>query len=286
MFFPRRSLLFACILAAFTAAFASPVQAKKKETGFLDRVVTVAGISYKYQVFVPDDWTAKKKWPIILFLYGAGERGDDGLIQTEVGIGTAIRRFPSRVPAIVVLPQCSKDLWWSDPKMESVAMAALTQARREFQGDLQRTYLTGLSMGGYGTWALAADYPGKFAALVPICGGILGPEQARTRSAEDKSPHIEAAKKIGKVPVWIFHGGADDTVPVTESQRMAEAVRTVIGQEAIHTEPHAMIAELAEVIYTEYPGVGHNSWDKAYAEPDLIRWLLSKFLLKKRDVLL
>jgi predicted peptidase len=141
-------------------------------------------------------------------------------------------------------------------------------------------------MGGDGTWYLAGKYPGKFAALVPICGGILRPEQARAQSTEDNSPYIEAAKKIGKTPVWIFHGGADDTVPVTESQQMAEAMKTVIGQHAVHTKPQATIAEPAEVVYTEYAGVGHNSWDNAYADPDLMSWLLSKSLLKKGDILL
>src|SRR6516225_5944619 len=105
-----------------------PATARKVETGFLDRAVTVAGTGYKYQVFVPDTWTKKKKWPVILFLHGAGERGDDGLIQTEVGIGTAIRRDRSRVPAIVVMPQCRKDAWWTDSAMGDLAMAALEQA--------------------------------------------------------------------------------------------------------------------------------------------------------------
>jgi predicted peptidase len=276
--------------AVFAALLAvPPACAKKVQTGFLDRTITVAGTEYKYQVFVPDNWTSKKNWPVILFLHGAGERGDDGLAQTEVGIGRAIRLDRSRVPAIVVMPQCRKEMWWTQSPMDDVAMGALAQAQKEFHGDPARTYLTGLSMGGYGTWYLASKFPGKFAALAPICGGILMPDLARKQPAEDTKPYDEAAKQIGgNTPVWIFHGGDDPVVPVTESRRMAEAMKTVIGQDTVYTESRASMKAVAgpEVIYTEYPGVGHNSWDKAYAEHDLIPWLLSKFLLKKGDLLL
>jgi predicted peptidase len=116
-------------------------------------------------------------------------------------------------------------------------------------------------MGGYGTWFLAGKYPGKFAAIAPICGGILMRDQARKQSPDDTKPYTEAAGKIGKnTPTWIFHGGDDPIVPVSESQRMAAAMKALGG----------------EVKYTEYPGVGHNSWEKAYAEPELFTWMLSK----------
>jgi predicted peptidase len=254
------------ILTIVAGFFVAPARAKKQETGFLDRTVALAGAKYKYEVFIPDNWMPNKKWPVILFLHGAGERGDDGLLQTDVGIATAIRMNRSRFPAIVVLPQCRKDVWWSESPMDDVAMAALAQTEREFQGDPRRIYLTGLSMGGYGTWHLAAKYPNKFAALVAICGGILRPNEARVQSSRDMKPYTDAANKIGgSTPVWIFHGASDDTVPVTESRRMAESMKTLGG----------------EVHYTEYPGVGHDSWDKAYAEQDLIPWLLSKTLSGK-----
>jgi predicted peptidase len=258
----RRSFTAALLFSSFAVSlFAQPAEAKKAQTGFLDRAVAVAGTEYKYQVFVPDNWTDKQKWPVVLFLHGAGERGDDGLIQTEVGIGTAIRRDRSRVPAIVVMPQCRKNVWWSESAMADMAMAALAQAQKEFHGDPQRVYLTGLSMGGYGTWYLAGKYPGKFAAIAPICGGILMPDLARQQSPDDTKPYEEAAGKVGKnTPTWIFHGGDDPVVPPSESQRMAAAMKALGG----------------EVKYTEYPGVGHNSWEKAYAEPELFTWMLSK----------
>jgi predicted peptidase len=151
--------------------------------------------------------------------------------------------------------------------MDDVAIRALEAAQKEFHGDKQRTYLTGLSMGGYGTWHLAAKYPGRFAALVPICGGLFRPPALRANPPESSAPYDEAARKIGRAtPVWIFHGEVDDTVPVTESRKMAEAMKALGG----------------EVHYTEYPGISHNSWDKAYAEPELMTWMLSKSIFATR----
>lgn len=243
---------------------------RKPETGFLDRALSLKGATYKYQVFVPENWSSKQKWPVILFLHGAGERGSDGLLQTEVGIGSAIRRDRARFPVIVVVPQCVKDRWWSEPAMEEIALASLAAASKEFKGDAKRTYLTGLSMGGFGSWSIAARYPGKFAAVVPICGGITAPEHFRQQHPElvknlyDDEPasYSEVARKLGRTPVWIFHGGDDPVVSVEGSRKMNEAIRAAGG----------------DVRYTEYPGVGHNSWDKAYAEPELMTWLLSKSL--------
>jgi len=128
---------------------------------------------------------------------------------------------------------------------------------------MQSAVLCGLSMGGYGTWHLAGKYPGRFAAIVPICGGILMPQISRQQSPDDTKPYTDAADKIGnKTPVWIFHGSADEAVPVAESQRMAAAMKALGG----------------EVHYTEVPGVGHNSWDKAYTETEMLTWLFSKSL--------
>ncbi len=252
------------ILFLSASAFA---QGRKHETGFLDRAVTLEGTVYRYQVYVPNDWNAGKRWPVILFLHGAGERGDDGLIQTEVGIGTVIRRHKERVPAIVVLPQCAKDSWWPEPEMQAQALKALDQSIKEFNGDPQRVYLTGLSMGGYGTWALVASHPDKFAALAPICGGLRPPPSASANEPRPEpvgtgDPYAIMAQKVGKTPVWVFHGGADPVVPVSESQKMVEAIK----------------AEGGNVKYNEYEGVGHNSWDKAYAEPEFFDWLFAQSL--------
>jgi predicted peptidase len=122
-------------------------------------------------------------------------------------------------------------------------------------------------MGGYGTWSIAAHHPEMFAALVPICGGIEPPRalpELKTDLAADFDPYRDTAQKIGKVPTWIFHGADDPVVPVEGSRKMSEAMKAV-G---------------AAVRYTEYPGVQHNSWDKAYAEPELPAWLLAQHLAK------
>lgn len=245
-----------------------PAFAKKHETGFLDRTVSVGSAEYKYQVFVPANWDKHKKWPVLLFLHGAGERGDDGILQTDVGIGHAIREHAARFPLIIVIPQCRKNHVWTEPEMQAQALAALDQSTKEFNGDRNRVYLSGISMGGYGTWDIAARYPGKFAAFAPVCGGIRGLEdypQIGVSLAKDprvSDPYAETANRIGKTPVWVFHGAADDTVPVEGSRKMVKALRSVGGN----------------VTYTEYPGVGHNSWDAAYAEPNFVLWLLSQSL--------
>jgi predicted peptidase len=109
---------------------------------------------------------------VILFLHGAGERGSDGLLQTEVGLGTAVRRFAARYPALIVFPQARADSLWTGT-MEDQAMAALAAVEREFRTDPRRVYLTGNSMGGYGTWHFALHHPGRFAALVVVCGGVM-----------------------------------------------------------------------------------------------------------------
>jgi predicted peptidase len=261
------TLFFGSLLMAISA------QGKPRDTGFLDRTLALQGTNYKYQVFVPDDWTPHQKWPIILFLHGSGERGEDGMDQTDVGIGTAIRSDRGHFNAIVVMPQCRKNTWWTQPPMDDMAMATLRAATKEFHGDTQRTYLTGISMGGYGSWHLAEKYPDKFAAMVVICGGVhppaatlkMHPELANFSPPDGPKAYTDAAAKVGKLPVWIFHGADDNVVPVAESQQMVEAMKAV-G---------------AEVHYTEYPGVKHVSWDKAYDEPKLYPWLYSKTLANR-----
>ncbi|HMD44272.1 MAG TPA: prolyl oligopeptidase family serine peptidase [Candidatus Acidoferrum sp.] len=257
-------------LVTLLGCMAVPVLARKPATGFLDRTLTLNGSIYKYQVFLPENWSSKQKWPIILFLHGAGERGSDGLLQTEVGMPSAVRKDRSRFPAIIVMPQCKLDRWWTELEMQAVALTSLARAAKEFNGDSKRTYLTGLSMGGYGSWAIAEKNPGKFAAVVPICGGIVEPkavlekhpERAKTSYPDEAKSYAEIAKRLGKTPIWIFHGEADPIVPVAGSRKMYEALKAAGGN----------------VRYTEYPDVGHDSWDKAYAEPELIAWMLAKSL--------
>jgi predicted peptidase len=253
------------LLLAFTClALSALPAAAKKDTGFLNRTLNLNGAVHRYQVYVPMDWTKSQRWPVILFLHGAGERGDNGLAQTQVGIGGSIRFHPERWPAVVVMPQCPRDKRWTTPEVIEVALAALEAATKEFKGDRTRTYLTGLSMGGYGTFAIGAKHAARFAALVPICGGVRLPRRPNQPPPPEPEgdPYESTARGIGKTPIWIFHGAADPTVPVTESQKMVEAIKAAGG------DPN----------YTEYPGVGHNSWDRAYGEEELPKWLFSQKL--------
>jgi predicted peptidase len=211
-------------------------------TGFLDKTMTVNGAARRYAVYVPYDYDPAQTWPLIVFLHGKGERGDDGLKQTAIGLGQAIRLNPERFPCLVVMPQCPDTGWW-DAARDDVLLS-VNRTREEYTIDPDRIYLTGLSMGGYATWIFGAAVPDTFAALMPICGG----------------GQPEDAAKLAATPVWAFHGAADETVKPDESRRMVEAVKKAGGK----------------VQYTEYKGVGHNSWDNAYGDPKAIKWLLSQ----------
>jgi len=233
------------------------------QTGFLDRTVSVAGQSYHYQVYVPADYASQPSWPAILFLHGAGERGSDGLLQTNVGLAPAIRQNPSRYPAIVVFPQVPRDSQWVGVPAD-MAVAALQQTMREFHVDPKRVYLTGLSMGGHGTWYVAYRHPELFAAVVPICGWIR--DFPQFRGSQPVVPGDSAqvmpllVQKLGKTPIWIFHGEVDQVVNVNGSREPAAALK----------------AAGADVRYTEMLGLNHNSWDAAYGSDEFVKWLFAQ----------
>jgi len=229
---------------------------------FVGRTVTTAAGTFGYQVFVPAYWNGRRPVAVLLFLHGAGERGADNRAQTKNGIRLLIAQDPAGFPAAVVCPQCRDKGRWTDPDMQDMALKALDQSMKEFNGDPGRTYLTGLSLGGYGTWGLAQKYPERWAALAPCCDGIvypLEPGKAPTPIAPDADPYAPVARKVTRLPVWVFHGGADPTVPISESRQMAVL----------------LFSMGAEIKYTEYAGVGHDSWDFAYKEGGLLPWLLS-----------
>lgn len=214
-----------------------------------------------YRLWVPKDYDAAKQYPLIVYLHGAGERGTDN--QNHINGNGAPKLVSDEVqgktPCFVLAPQCPPDKRWVEvdwgqktshtmPEQPSEPMRLLLQLLdalpKEFSLDPQRMYLTGLSMGGFGTWDLLVRRPQLFAAAVPICGGA------------DNS----TAPMIKHIPVWAFHGDADGTVFVGRTRTMVDAMK----------------AAGATTKYTEYPGIGHNSWDKAYAEPDLFDWLFAQ----------
>ena len=259
-----KASLLAC-LAVAAPAFAG---GKAQDTGFLDRTVVVAGVPHRYVVYLPENWTKQEKWPVILFLHGSGERGAEGLDETQIGLPAAIRTHPERWPFVVVMPQVPfNHHHWTDPDMMQMAMASLRAEEHEFHGDPDRTYLTGLSLGGYGVWELARDNPHTFAAIAPVCGGIFWSYQPSRWSAEATLPG-EYAHALRHVPVWMFHGAADPIVSPRQSEMMYDALK----------------AEGANVRLYLYATVKHNVWDKAYSDPALPHWLLSHSLTSDLQV--
>ena len=229
---------------------AAPSKGGRLET----RKARVGESEYSYQVHVPASATAAP--PVIVFLHGIGQRGAGGFLPTSGASNALVRRYLARVPAVILLPQCEEGAYWSNPLMDEMVMTALAQTESEFKADPARVYVTGVSMGGYGVWSLAARHPGRFAALVSICGG--SPARVGER-------FMRIAEKVGKTPAWIFHGADDRVVPVTESRQMAAALEAGGGN----------------VKYSEYPGVGHAVWTQVLAERGLMPWLLSQRLAPK-----
>lgn len=216
------------------------------------------------RLFVPDGDPPESGWPVILFLHGAGERGRDGRRPVRVGLGPAVRRDPARFPCVIVYPQCPSNDWWMTDAMQQRALASLAKARSEVPLDPLRHYVVGISMGGAGAIRLAATHAGLFAALVSVCGFV---EPPITTTALKARPSLveDVASRLAGTPSWFFHGEADPVVPV-------EATRELVAR--LH-----MLG--AEARYTEYPRVRHNSWDRAFAEPELMPWLLARHLSRQ-----
>lgn len=230
---------------------------------FETRSVEIGGATHHYQVFIPSTRAGGRKPPVILFLHGSGERGDDGEKPTQVGLGPRIRADMDGFPAIVVFPQAPEDGEW--PQVTPMVLAQLEAATREFNGDRDRTYLTGLSMGGFGVWDLALKQPARFAALAPVCGGLIIPRRPTmnvTGLEGEADPYGAVAARVKDTPIWIFHGARDDVVPPEYSRRMDRALKAAGARDAR---------------YTEFPEANHNSWDSAYSQtPEFWTWLFAQ----------
>jgi poly(3-hydroxybutyrate) depolymerase len=219
-----------------------PTAAEKR--GFLQASVRAGARSTPYALFLPRGYSPAEQWPVILFLHGYGERGNDGWYQTLSGLGTELRRHPERFPCLVVLPQTRSPRWEGDANR--LALRALDAVVHRYHGDPQRLYLTGESMGGAGCWRMAAAHPALFAAVLPICG------RGRPR---------EMAPALKSLPIWVFQGGADPIVPPQCAREMVAAIRDA-GNRRLR--------------YTEYPGLGHDAWSRTYADPQVIAWLFAQ----------
>lgn len=232
---------------------AAPSKSGGSDASIETRIARVGAEDYNYQVYVPGKIRGERRSPVIVFLHGIGQRGTGGVAPTGGAAGAVARHYLEQVPAIILLPQCRNDSYWTHPAMAEMVMTALGQVVTEFDAEAGRLYLTGVSMGGYGVWHLASQHPGRFAALVSICGG------SPLRNGDRFTP---IAREIGVTPVWIFHGADDRVVPVSESRQMVEALKAAGG----------------DVRYNEYAGVGHNVWMKALGERELMPWLLAQRL--------
>ena len=228
-------------------------------------IVTSKNGNLPYRVLLPKDYNPNVKYPLILFLHGAGERGNDNKAQLTHGAKLFLKESVRRdYPAVVVFPQCAAEESWSNYeysrvdgqsdlkysetvdkiKHQVLLKSLIKKLQKDFNLDTNRLYVGGLSMGGMGTFDMVKANPKMFAAAFAICGGA--------------NPKI--AKRISRPSWWIFHGDADDVVPVKYSQHIYDALKEIN----------------ADVKLTIYPGVKHDSWTNAFAEPDLLKWLFSQ----------
>jgi predicted esterase len=210
-------------------------------------------VSYtNYLLYVPKTKPESGKYPLLLFLHGSGERGNDLALLKKHGPPSFLDDTTD-FPFVVVSPQCAEGKWW-DPQS---LLALLDHVEKQVPIDKDREYVTGLSMGGYGTWALTIAAPNRFAAVAPICGG-------------GDSTKICAMRNV---PVWVFHGAKDQAVLLSESEVLVQKLKTLDS----------------EIKFTVYPELGHDSWTATYSNPELYKWLLSHkrnepYLINKKDL--
>jgi predicted peptidase len=234
-----------CIALLLLLTGTSWLAAQSPATGFVNRTHTNPdGTKSPYVLFIPAKYDGKTPVPVILSLHGSGETKGGKKQPVEVGLGTVVKKQAETFPAIVIFPQSEKRTWKAGSDDANRALAILETVQKEFTVDPNRVYLTGLSMGGYGTWSLAAAHPEKWAAIVPICGG----------------GNPADAAKFKDIPCWAFHGDKDPAVKVEKSREMIAALKAAGGTPK----------------YTEYPGVNHFSWDPAYATDELYTWLFAQ----------
>jgi predicted peptidase len=228
-------------------------------TGIVFDALAGDGVTLRHAVYLPRDYDPGRLWPLILFLHGSGESGTDGVRQLSEGLGPAILADSQRWPAIVLFPQKpTETAEWE--QHEGALLGLLDAARRRWAVDRSRIYLTGLSQGGHGSWVLGARHAGLWAAVVPICGYAGARRGDPGLPAPFTGTAMELAPALVAIPVWAFHGEADDTVPVGETRTLVNALRAAGGDPRV----------------TVFPDVGHGSWDPAYRDEALPRWLFAQ----------
>jgi predicted peptidase len=256
---PRIAILLPFISAAMVVVMsnAEVALADDAHDRFEARTFTDAdGVKLLYRLLKPKDYDSAKQYPLVVFLHGAGERGDDNDKQLVHGMNDfASDKIMEKYPCFVIAPQCPTGSSWAsfrrNPEQGAEPAKPLGQTldlveslTKEFSIDKKRLYISGLSMGGFGTWDALVRNPDMFAAAAPICGGG---DPAK-------------AEKIAKLPIWVFHGDADPAVNVERSREMVEALKEAGGSPK----------------YTEYEGVGHDSWTATYKNPEFYEWLFDQ----------
>ncbi len=244
------NLVFGVLALATVAAGAEDIdpQLMQKRCKFESQLTKA--VSLGYLLYLPKDYNAAdkaRKWPLMLFLHGSGERGTN-LSKVSAHGPPKLAKLKQDLPFIVISPQCPAGRRWDDETL----LALLDDVIARHSVDTNRVYLTGLSMGGYGTWSLGLSHPERFAAIAPICGGgnlILG-----------LLPDTKKQAALKTLPIWAFHGAKDNVVPPAESERMIAAAKS---------------AGCKDVQLTIYPDAGHDSWTEAYNNPKLFEWFLA-----------
>jgi len=257
-----RSIFLFAILLSF------PSFGQTEKLPLFDKLMYISGNdTLPYRLLKPLNPQSKKSFPLVIFLHGAGERGRDNEAQIkhikELFLDPDNR---NRQACYVVAPQCPEKVMWAihDKREDGLIMKPtptrpmamlielIGMLEKEFPIDLSRIYVTGVSMGGFGTWDLIARFPDRFAAAVPICGG----------------GDTQTAPLLKNNPIWVFHGALDKVVTPRQSRSMVKALQDAGGTPG----------------YTEYPDVGHDSWVYAYREPHLLPWMFDQYLEKKSKV--
>jgi predicted peptidase len=218
------------------------------ETGFIHAQVTRGSTTMVYTVYVPWDYTPEKQWPVIVSLHGDTLEGNDGIKPMMYGLGQQVWLHPERFPCLVLfpqLPQTNRFITWTDSPYESMTIRILNDVILKYNGDRNRLYLTGFSKGD--GWGTAANFPTLFAAAVPTAGAPCAKDELAWVSSQ-----------LRRMPLWVIMGENDN----------AECARAVVA--ALRK------AGNTNVQYTEYPGIGHDSWDLAYGDPKVIEWLLAQ----------
>lgn len=238
------------VICLLLAGLVAPANAASTSTGFQLRVFKDdAGTAHKYYVFVPANYVPTKKWPVILFLHGAGERGTDGVLPTTYGIGPTVNARRATFPFFVVFPQC-EDVkgriltGWNATSPDGLrAMQILEEVEHDYSIDRKREILTGWSMGGFGAFSLAAAHPDRWLSVMPLSGG----------------GDPETASALKDVPLWAMHGAHDRVVPVDRTRKMIDAIKAAGGTPR----------------YTEFPDGDHNICGAAYDDDAVYQWMLA-----------